>query len=109
MDQGQKFDYLKLREIQNIQWAQDAVIAGDQMQDRANTLHSTSSNHNLVADMSNADQQAAITQQQQQQMLAQCQLLMKDAMECYQTAIDLDGMNKEAWQRKGLLLKTQQF
>lgn len=30
-------------------------------------------------------------------------------MECYQTAIDLDSMNKDAWLRKGTLLKTQQF
>lgn len=28
----QKFDYMKLREIQNIQWAQDAVVSGDEMQ-----------------------------------------------------------------------------
>ena len=48
-------------------------------------------------------------QQAQAQTQQQIQQLNRDAIECYQTAIDLDGMNKEAWLRKGLLLKSQQF
>ena len=84
---------MKLREIQNIQWAQDAVVSGDEMQAQSLAM---------------VGQAAMGTIPQDQAQQAQSQLNMA-AMEWYQKAIDLDTMNKDAWLRKGLLLKTNQF
>ena len=86
---------MKLREIQNIQWGQDAVVSGDDLQAQALALsRSTELSHSAQA---------------QQLRLQQAQQMNMAAMEWYQKAIELDSLNKEAWLKKGLLLKSQQF
>ena len=76
-----KFNFGKLREIQNLQWSLDALQQGDDF-------------------LNQFESQGTPKHEQNQQLL-------RDALDCYQRSIELDSMNKDAWAKKARLFKDQ--